>query len=298
MSGRCRINYINLFLESVAMAVSNNEDFPESLYSTYKPLLFSLAYRMLGSVMDAEDIVHESFLALRKTGWEHVCNIRAYLCKIVTNRCLDHLRSSANKRELYPGPWLPEPLVGEAGSVGEENDPLQSYVHKESLATAYMLLLQQLSYVERAVFLLREALQYDYDEIADIVGKSSVNCRQIYHRAKRSLGRPGPAGRAVCARVGQRRCRPADEYADGGRDAHDGQRRQSARTSERGGRKPAHRHVSRVAACQISAFGLPPDRSQRPARYRRADAGANDRRHFLSHGERPHRGRLRRRQSG
>jgi len=188
MSGRCRINYTNLFLESVAMAVSNNEDFPESLYSTYKPLLFSLAYRMLGSVMDAEDIVHESFLALRKTGWEHVGNIRAYLCKIVTNRCLDHLRSSANKRELYPGPWLPEPLVGEAGSVGEENDPLQSYVHKESLATAYMLLLQQLSYVERAVFLLREALQYDYDEIADIVGKSSVNCRQIYHRAKRSLG--------------------------------------------------------------------------------------------------------------
>ena len=175
------------------MAVSNNEDFPESLYSTYKPLLFSLAYRMLGSVMDAEDIVHESFLALRKTGWEHVGNIRAYLCKIVTNRCLDHLRSSANKRELYPGPWLPEPLVGEAGSVGEENDPLQSYVHKESLATAYMLLLQQLSYVERAVFLLREALQYDYDEIADIVGKSSVNCRQIYHRAKRSLGNRSPA---------------------------------------------------------------------------------------------------------
>jgi RNA polymerase sigma-70 factor (ECF subfamily) len=174
--------------ESVAMPVSINEEFPESLYSTFKPLLFSLAYRMLGSVMDAEDIVHESFLALRRTGWEHVGNVRAYLCKIVTNRCLDHLRSSAKKRELYPGPWLPEPLVGKAGKTAETDDPLQFYVHKESLATAYLLLLQQLSYVERAVFLLREALQYDYDEIADVVGKSSVNCRQIYHRAKRSLG--------------------------------------------------------------------------------------------------------------
>jgi RNA polymerase sigma-70 factor (ECF subfamily) len=163
------------------------DKFPETLYNDYKPLLFSLAYRMLGSVMDAEDIVHESFLALRRTGWEHVGNVRAYLCKIVTNRCLNHLQSSAKKRELYQGPWLPEPLVGEAGKTAEE-DPLQSYVHKESLATAYMLLLQQLSYVERAVFLLREVLQYDYDEIADIVGKSSVNCRQIYHRAKRSLG--------------------------------------------------------------------------------------------------------------
>jgi len=172
----------------VAVPVSINGEIPESLYSTLKPLLFSLAYRMLGSVMDAEDVIHESFLALRRAGLEHVGNVRAYLCKIVTNRCVDLLQSSAKKRELYPGPWLPEPLVGETGGTVKSDDPLQSYVHKESLATAYLLLLQQLSYVERAVFLLREALQYDYDEIADIVGKSSVNCRQIYHRAKRSLG--------------------------------------------------------------------------------------------------------------
>lgn len=165
-----------------------NGDFPESLYNTYKPLLFSLAYRMLGSVTDAEDIVQESFLALRRVGWENVSNIKAYLCKIVTNRCLDHLQSSAKKREIYPGPWLPEPLVGQSDKIAETDDPQQVYVHKESLATAYLLLLQQLSYVERAVFLLREALQYNYDEIAEIVGKSSVNCRQIYSRAKRSLG--------------------------------------------------------------------------------------------------------------
>lgn len=168
--------------------VTVNDESPEALYNAYKPMLFSLAYRMLGSVMDAEDIVHESFLALRKSGSEHVGNVRAYLCKIVTNRCIDYLQSSAKKREVYPGTWLPEPLVGEAFETAETADPLQSYVRKESLATAYLLLLQHLSYVERAVFLLREALQYDYDEIADIVGKSSVNCRQIYHRAKRSLG--------------------------------------------------------------------------------------------------------------
>jgi len=174
--------------ESEVLVVSDNKEIFETLYNAYKPLLFSLAYRMLGSVMDAEDVVHESFLALRKSGMDHVENVRAYLCKISTNRCLDLLQSSAKKRELYPGPWLPEPLVGEACRTAEAADPLQSYVDKESLGTAYLLLLQQLSYVERAVFLLREALQFDYDEIADIVGKSSVNCRQIYHRAKSSLG--------------------------------------------------------------------------------------------------------------
>jgi hypothetical protein len=82
------------------------------------------------------------------------------------------------------GTWLPEPLVNEES---DNSDPFHSYLRKETMSTAYLLLLQQLSYTERAVFLLREALQYDYDEIADIVGKSSANCRQIFHRAKRSL---------------------------------------------------------------------------------------------------------------
>lgn len=156
----------------------------EHLYSSYKPLLFSLAYRMLGSVMDAEDIVQEAFLALNRSGMEHVQNIKAYLCKVVTNRCLEFLRSAKNHREVYTGTWLPEPFV-----TADESDPMQAYLQKESLSTAYLLLLQQLSHVERAVFLLREALQYDYEEIAAIVGKSSTNCRQIFHRAKRSLSK-------------------------------------------------------------------------------------------------------------
>jgi len=154
------------------------------LYHAYKPLLFSLAYRMLGSVADAEDIVQEAFIALYKPGFRHVQNQKAYLCKIVTNRCLELLRSARKQREVYIGTWLPEPLVA---SSDDDADPMQSYLQKESLSTAYLLLLQQLSYVERAVFLLRETMQYDYEEIADIVGKSVANCRQIFHRAKRSL---------------------------------------------------------------------------------------------------------------
>jgi RNA polymerase sigma-70 factor (ECF subfamily) len=164
----------------------------EQLYASYKPLLFSLAYRMLGSVMDAEDIVQEAFLSLNAAPEpERIRSGKSYLCKIVTNRCIDRLRSSQKKRELYVGPWLPEPIV--ADDSDRSDDPLQTYVRHESLSTAYLLLLQQLSWVERAVFLLREVLQYEYDEISDIVGKSSTNCRQIFHRAKRSIGVSPPA---------------------------------------------------------------------------------------------------------
>lgn len=159
----------------------------EQLYASYKPLLFSLAYRMLGSVMDAEDIVQEAFLSLNAVAEpERIHSEKSYLCKIVTNRCIDRLRSAQKQRELYVGPWLPEPIV--ADDSDRSDDPLQTYVRNESISIAYLLLLQQLSWVERAVFLLREVLQYEYDEIADIVGKSSTNCRQIFHRAKRSIG--------------------------------------------------------------------------------------------------------------
>lgn len=157
----------------------------ESLYETYRRPLFSLAYRMLGSVMDAEDIVQEAFLAYDQLpDPAEIRNERAFLYKIVTNRCLDLLRSSAHQRELYVGPWLPEPLV-EPGAVGV--DPSDAYLQRESISTAYLLLLQQLNAVERAVFLLREIFNYSYDEIADMIGKSSANCRQIFHRARKSI---------------------------------------------------------------------------------------------------------------
>ncbi|WP_257347677.1 RNA polymerase sigma-70 factor [Pseudalkalibacillus decolorationis] len=155
----------------------------EQLYQSYKPLLFSLAYRMLGSVMDAEDIVQETFVTFEKLeNPQSITNVKSYLCKITTNCCIDQLRSASHKRETYVGTWLPEPVVEDYLA-----DPASSYFMKESVSTAYLMLLQQLSEVERAVFLLREVFQYDYDEIASMVDKSSTNCRQIFHRAKKSL---------------------------------------------------------------------------------------------------------------
>lgn len=160
-----------------------NETQPEQLFMLHRPLLFSLAYRMLGSVHDAEDIIQEAYFTLSETTIEQVQNPKAYLCKIVTNRCIDLLKSARKKRETYVGPWLPEPLI-----IDSEKDPEQNYMMKESISTAYLLLLEQLSETERAVFLLREVLQYDYDSIAEVVGKSSTNCRQIFHRARKAVG--------------------------------------------------------------------------------------------------------------
>ncbi|MGD6888299.1 sigma-70 family RNA polymerase sigma factor [Bacillus mobilis] len=154
----------------------------EQLYETYQSLLFSLAYRILGSVMDAEDIVHDVFISLNNMeDVQSIENMRAYLCKMVTNRSIDKLRSAAHKRSVYVGMWLPEPFVEEI------NDPSESCVIKESISTAYLLLLQQLTEIERVVFILREVFGYDYEEIASIVDKSSVNCRKIFQRARKSI---------------------------------------------------------------------------------------------------------------
>ncbi|MEW9138797.1 sigma-70 family RNA polymerase sigma factor [Bacillus wiedmannii] len=154
----------------------------EQLYEAYQSLLFSLAYRVLGSVMDAEDIVHDVFISLNNIeDVQSIENMKAYLCKMVTNRSIDKLRSAAHKRNIYVGMWLPEPFVEET------DDPSESFVMKESISTAYLLLLQQLSEAERVVFILREVFGYDYREIASIVDKSSANCRKIFQRARKSI---------------------------------------------------------------------------------------------------------------
>ncbi|EOO35906.1 RNA polymerase sigma factor SigJ [Bacillus cereus VD133] len=100
---------------------------------------------------------------------------------MTTNRSIDKLRSAAHKRNVYVGMWLPEPIVEES------DEPSKSFIMKESLSTAYLLLLQQLSEVERIVFILREVFSYEYEEIASIVDKSSVNCRKIFQRARKSM---------------------------------------------------------------------------------------------------------------
>lgn len=155
------------------------------LYSDLKPLLLSLAYHTLGSITDAEDIVHEVFLSWEEKPPRQVRDVKSYLCRSVHNRCVDFIRSSNRNREAYVGPWLPEPI--DTGDL-KKNDPLAEMVWKESLSTAGLLLLQQLSVTERIVFLLREVFHYRFDEIAEIVDKSTANCRQIFHRAKKRIG--------------------------------------------------------------------------------------------------------------
>jgi RNA polymerase sigma-70 factor, ECF subfamily len=161
----------------------------EDLYRDVRPLLFSVAYRMVGSVSEAEDLVQEAFVRLRRateTG-TRVDEPKAFLVTVTTRLAIDHLRSARVRREAYVGPWLPEPLVAEAHPEPEEMVEMA-----ESLSMAFLVLLETLSPVERAVFLLREVFGYPYDEIAEIVGKSEPNCRQIFARARRHVqaGRP------------------------------------------------------------------------------------------------------------
>jgi RNA polymerase sigma-70 factor (ECF subfamily) len=154
------------------------------IYQELRPLLFSIAYRMLGSVAEAEDVVQDAFLRwhrARASGTE-VSSPKAYLATVTTRLAIDHLRASRARRESYVGPWLPEPLVGES-----EVDVAQHAEMADSLSMAFLVLLESLSPLERAVFLLREVFEYGYDEIAQIVEKSEANCRQILARARRHI---------------------------------------------------------------------------------------------------------------
>ena len=153
-------------------------------FDPLRPRLLRIAYRMLGTVMDAEDILQEAFLRWQRAPVEEVENPRAYLSAVVTRLCIDQLRSARVKREEYLTPWLPEPLLTET--------PMDTTLLAESLSTAFLLLLERLSPVERAVFLLREVFDYDYDEIAQIVGKSKANCRQLNSRAKHFIAERRP----------------------------------------------------------------------------------------------------------
>ncbi|MGG0188518.1 sigma-70 family RNA polymerase sigma factor [Bacillus rhizoplanae] len=151
------------------------------LYIEYKPLLFSLAYKMTGSIADAEDIIQDVFIKLNEYEMKHTSNVKAFLCKLVTNSCLDLLKSSKKKRELYVGTWLPEPIAV------IETDPLQEIMMKNDISYALLVLFEQLNPIERAIFILREILEYDYETIAEIVQKKEVNCRKILSRMKKML---------------------------------------------------------------------------------------------------------------
>lgn len=153
------------------------------LYQDYYPLLFAIAYRMLGSASDAEDVVQESYLRYAQAADKEIRSPKSYLTTIVTHLCLDKLKSAQQQREQYVGVWLPEPLL-----TMEMDEPAwQAAEQHELVSVAFLLLLERLTPYERAVFLLREVFSYGYEEIAEIVGKSAIYCRQIFHQAKTHL---------------------------------------------------------------------------------------------------------------
>jgi RNA polymerase sigma-70 factor (ECF subfamily) len=155
------------------------------VFQELRPLLFSIAYRMLASVSDAEDILQNAFIRYEQSlrdGVE-VASPKAYLSAIVTRLCIDQLRSAPKRRETYVGQWLPEPLL----SDGVATDPAAHSEQADSLSMAFLLVLERLNPVERAVFLLHDVFDYGYGEIAAIVGKSEANCRQLAARARQHV---------------------------------------------------------------------------------------------------------------
>ena len=154
-------------------------------FEEHRPLLFGIAYRMLGSVVEAEDVVQDAFLRFGQCQPSELRSPRAFLVTMITRLSVDVLRSARIRREDYVGEWLPEPLATFAGrGPGSPEDVVE---RDESLSMAFLVLLERLSAVERAVFLLREVFDYDYREIAEFVGKSEVACRQVFHRARRHV---------------------------------------------------------------------------------------------------------------
>ena len=149
-----------------------------------RPLLFSLSYRMTGSVTDAEDIVSEAYLRLRRAvdGGTKITSLKTYLSSVVTRLSIDHLRSARMRREAYVGPWLPEPLIGTDSQADFERVEIA-----DSLSMAFLVLLETLTPTERAVFLLREVFEFDYPRIAGMLGKSEPYCRQLLSRARQHV---------------------------------------------------------------------------------------------------------------
>jgi len=162
---------------------------PSESLDEHRPLLFAIAYRMLSTVSDAEDMVQETYLRWRRalaTG-EMIANPKGWLTTTVTHLCIDQLRSARARHEEYIGPWLPEPIV-----TGPAADPAEGVALAESLSLAFLTVLERLNPVERAIFLLHDVFGYEFAEIAPIVEREAANCRQIARRARASIQRARP----------------------------------------------------------------------------------------------------------
>jgi RNA polymerase sigma-70 factor (ECF subfamily) len=156
-------------------------------FDQYRGLLFSIAYRMLGSVADAEDMLQETFIRWQQSIDQDIQSPRAFLVTIISRLCINHLQSARAKRESYVGQWLPEPIVTDPGS-----DPFGIIKVDESLSMAFLVLLERLTPIERAVFLLREIFEFEYSEIAATLAQTETNCRQILRRARQHISAMRP----------------------------------------------------------------------------------------------------------
>ncbi|GAB4209998.1 MAG: RNA polymerase sigma-70 factor [Roseiflexaceae bacterium] len=156
------------------------------LFQTHRPLLFGIAYRMLGSAAEAEDVVQDTYLRYAGARGEAVRQPRAYLSTIATRLALDRLSAARSSREHYIGPWLPEPVL-----TAPDDAPGTAERH-ESVSLAFLVLLETLNPQERAVFLLREVFEYEYEEIAAMLDLSTANCRQLLHRARARIAERRP----------------------------------------------------------------------------------------------------------
>jgi RNA polymerase sigma-70 factor, TIGR02957 family len=159
-------------------------------FTELRPLLFSIAYRMLGSVSDAEDVVQDAWLRYHRAQADGTAieSPKSYLSAVVTRLSIDVLRSARVRRETYVGPWLPEPLLTDPVAP----DPAAATADADSLSMAFLLVLERLGPVERAVFLLHDVFGYEFAEIASIVGRTEQNCRQIAVRARRHVSENRP----------------------------------------------------------------------------------------------------------
>lgn len=151
---------------------------PEAVFNALRPRLFSIAYRMLGLRTDAEDVVQDAWLRWHGTDKGAIVSLEAWLVTVTTRLAIDRLRSSKADREAYVGWWLPEPLV-----ELDENTPEQAVEMASDVSVAFLWVLERLAPDERAAFLMRQVFDADYAEIAEVLGKSQVACRQLVHRA-------------------------------------------------------------------------------------------------------------------
>ncbi len=162
---------------------------PIAQFENYRPLMFAIAYRMLGSAADAEDVVQDAYLRYQAVPPETIVSTKAFLSTIVTRLALTRLQSAHVQRETYIGPWLPEPVLTEHDS---RSNPVDQLNLQDSLSMAFLVLLEELTPLERAVFLLREVFDYEYAEIAEMVGKEETACRQLLSRAKKHIAARRP----------------------------------------------------------------------------------------------------------